>query len=207
MLENFLPPDLRIPKVNPHLEAVKVKTKKSSTEENEIVSVGSPSVSKFQCHLCPFSHQRRSKLYCHYAVSHYRQQLISRINLKKLDCHLCDEKKTDLDSLLMHLGNTHKIVEEFLPTSLHLSRSRNRLQSSQTRKDRLHLSPSKRILWRNDSIPSGEKRCIEKSDPENNVKKIKSSHDDPVKEEEDRSVSSLKKKMQSIFGDNFEDSD
>lgn len=49
---------------------------------------------------------------------------------------------------------------------------------------------------------------MDKSDPgsENNFNKIKSSGDDTVKEEEELSGSTLKKKMQSIFGD-LEDSD
>ena len=194
MLENFLPPHLQIPKVNPHLEAVQVKPKRSSTDMNEIIGSQSQPVSKLQCHLCPFSHQRRSKLYSHYAISHYHQYLLSRINLKKLDCHLCGEKKADHDSLLSHLGSTHKMVEEFLPAGFHLSRSRNR---------NISQLESQGILWGNDSILSGVKKAIDKTDPgsENNFNKIKSSDDDKVKEEKE-----LKKKMQSIFGD-LEDSD
>ena len=212
MLENFLPLDLQIPKVNPHLEAVQVKTKRSSTE-NEITSVGShcQPVSKFQCHLCPFSHPRRSKLYSHYAISHYHQHLLSRINLKKLDCPLCGEKKADHDSLLSHLGNTHKMVEEFLPAGFHLSRSRNRnnskIQSSLPGKDRLHMSSTSNEL-RTESFLGGVKKAIDKSEPgsEKNFNKIKSIGDDSVKEEEETSGSTLKKKMQRIFGD-LEDSD
>ena len=86
------------------------------------------------------------------------------------------------------------MVEEFLPAGFHLSRSRNR---------NISQLESQGILWGNDSILSGVKKVIDKTDPgsENNFNKIKSSDDDKVKEEKE-----LKKKMQSIFGD-LEDSD
>ena len=69
------------------------------------------------------------------------------------------------------------------------------------------MSPSKKNLWRNDSIPSGVKRYSDKTDPEINLKKIKSTCDDPLKEEDVRSGPTLKKKMQNILFGDLEDSD
>ena len=61
---------------------------------------------------------------------------------------------------------------------------------------------------RTESFLGGVKKAIDKSEPgsEKNFNKIKSIGDDSVKEEEETSGSTLKKKMQRIFGD-LEDSD
>ena len=195
MVESFLPRYLQLPKLNPNPVQVKT-TQRSSTAENATIPAGSPSVSGFQCHICPFSHQRRSKIYGHYAISHYRQHLLARINVVKLDCAICGEIKDDLDSLLTHLGNTHKMVEEFLPPGFHLSRSKNRnSHSSHPVEDRHH----------------GVKKVLDRSESgweNNSKKKRKISRDDPVVKEEEvmNDGSTLRKKMQSIFGE-LEDSD
>jgi len=110
MVERLLPKSLHIPKACAHLETVSEVVKRSSTE----AKTGSNS-NELHCHLCHFKHLRRSKLYSHYSSSHYRRELLSLIDVHKLNCTQCGERKADVDSLLKHIGSTHRVVEQFLP--------------------------------------------------------------------------------------------
>ena len=49
------------------------------------------------------------------------------IDERTLECPHCGETRADTDSLIRHLGSSHKIVEKFLPAEFHLSRSGDKI--------------------------------------------------------------------------------
>jgi len=76
-----------------------------------------------QCHLCPSKRINRSKLYFHYALSHFRQQILPLIDQSNMMCTICGLKKTKLATLVGHVGSVHNIVEGFLSEEHRLPRS------------------------------------------------------------------------------------
>ena len=127
MVEDLLPQSLHIPRNLPPLEMGQAVGRKCSGDQKDDHRSGGGA--QLECHLCQFKHLRRSRLYSHYAISHYRQQILSKIgvnNLLKLECCHCGERRDEVDGLVRHLGSTHKMVEEFLPEEFILSKSRNK---------------------------------------------------------------------------------
>ena len=86
------------------------------------------SAGQLTCHICFLDNGRtfssRAKLYQHYSVVHYKQELEYKFGLKNLKrCPECGEEKT---KLVAHVGATHNQVEAFLPSKFHISSSSGR---------------------------------------------------------------------------------
>ena len=71
------------------------------------------------CHLCPYQNIKRSQMYSHYSLSHYREDLAQLIDQKTMECPYCGLKK---NNLIRHIGSAHNIVGNFLPVEFHLPR-------------------------------------------------------------------------------------
>ena len=118
---------------NPHESTVKrirlehrdkcLKTADTYKQSSIKTSAGS-----LTCHICFLENGRtfssRAKLYEHYSVVHYKQELEYKFGLKNTKrCPECGEEKT---KLVAHVGATHNHVETFLPSKFHISPSSGR---------------------------------------------------------------------------------
>ena len=210
MVENFLPQSLHIPKNLSPLEVAQSVGRKSSERTDHQRGGGDI---QLKCHLCPFKHLRRSRLYSHYATAHYRDQVLSKIgvsNLLNLQCPHCGEKRDEVDGLVRHLGSTHKMVEGFLPDELILSKSKNmkshRAPPANEGKD-LFTSILKKDTNKGEKYLESRKKSFEKveSKIKTNEKPLRVGCD----QGEEGRISTPQKKIQnirSIFGD-MDDSD
>ena len=118
---------------NPHESTVKriklehrdkcLKTADSYKQTSIKTSAGS-----LTCHICFLENGRtfssRGKLYEHYSVVHYKNELEYKFGLKNAKtCPECGEAK---NKLVAHVGATHNQVEKFLPSKYHISPSSGR---------------------------------------------------------------------------------
>ena len=94
--------------------------KKVMEEENDNSIVGTFSNNQ-ECHLCPSKQISRSKLYAHYALRHYRQDIKQYIGENKRECQICGLQFTTLDNLIAHIGSAHNMVEEHLPAEYQIA--------------------------------------------------------------------------------------
>ena len=96
-----------------------------SSQEASLVRSG------FNCHLCRRKKMCRSRLYNHYSIAHYKEELMSLIDKESLQCPFpfCGWKRNNIDMLILHLGAAHDKVEDFLPLQFHLPRSKARKYS------------------------------------------------------------------------------
>ena len=92
-------------------------------EENDNSIVGTFSNNQ-ECRLCPSKLKSRSKLYAHYALRHYRQNIKQYIGENKRECQFCRLQFTTLNNLIAHIGSAHNKVEEYLPAEYQITRTK-----------------------------------------------------------------------------------
>ena len=103
------------------IQVLRFSVKKRLMEEAETASNASSTGSQCStCHVChlQFASKNlfRQHLFCHAKQDLKRKYLPPGADLKK--CRMCSYQADKLDSLLMHLALTHKLLKEFLPTHL-----------------------------------------------------------------------------------------
>ena len=94
-VEQFLDPSLHVPKG----QSINHKT-----SENE-------------CHLCQKQFSARYNLKTHQALCHFKEEFKQFIDEKKLKCNICYLKFGNISNLQIHVGVTHKKLDEVLQQS------------------------------------------------------------------------------------------
>merc|ERR1719495_1789266 len=65
------------------------------------------------CHICHSNCQNRQRLYFHYAMIHYKDEMARFANIDP--CEICGLKSTTIKGAMSHMASTHSIVDQFLP--------------------------------------------------------------------------------------------
>ena len=97
-------------------------------------TISSPSPGSMTCHICFLKTGRtfssRAKLYEHYSVVHYKEELEFKFGTKfSKFCPECGHPK---ENLIGHLGATHNMVEQFLPKPYHIPMSKQPVINSRS---------------------------------------------------------------------------
>ena len=96
-----------------------IRKRKFAKKESTLTS---PNPGSMTCHICFLKTGRtfssRAKLYEHYSVVHYKEELEFKFGTKfSKFCPECGHPK---ENLIGHLGATHNKVEQFLPKPFHV---------------------------------------------------------------------------------------
>ena len=87
-VENYLPKEFHLPRssIGNFLKVPSTTDSRDSTLVQK--------VRKLKCQLCQSRFVSRSKLYAHYSISHYKEDLAQHVDQNTLECPFCGEKKT-----------------------------------------------------------------------------------------------------------------
>ena len=124
MVEEFLEPQFHVAKTRLS------KSARKSIEPSRSVATGQPRPvrswgpvrpSKFACSKCTKTLHSRHSLYKHYAVAHFKQQLLETFGSGR-ECLICNKRFRSKVILLCHLGITHSLVDTFLEPEFHMGK-------------------------------------------------------------------------------------
>ena len=140
LVEHFLPEHLHITGDNElnkeNTANLSPQDEKDSTPEINGENESFGGRNSFQCHICGSLSKSRYKLYGHYALVHYREQLNSYVNMETMSCTICGFSRDKRERLILHIGATHDKVEDFIPIRFpRLRVGRPKVQGSQSSPD------------------------------------------------------------------------
>ena len=123
-VEEFLEPQFHVAK-NRQRKPVRKPihpTRSVGTGQLEPLRSNSPfRSSKFPCSKCTKTFDSRNNLYQHYAIVHFKQQLLETFGSGR-ECLICNKKFRNKLTLLFHLGITHSLVDTFLEPEFHVGK-------------------------------------------------------------------------------------
>ena len=100
--ENILPSHLRIPKLCYPVTGGKKSVEKAVPRDKNVTKKSlkerypesNRKVKK--CHLCPYQNVNRNKLYAHYSIAHFKEDLTQHIDRNTMECSYCGMKKNKM---------------------------------------------------------------------------------------------------------------
>ena len=82
------------------------------------------------CKMCqdPETYDTRSKLYYHYSLHHYRDQLLNVVSVGKdvATCLNCKKEFNHINKAIIHAGTVHGLTDTFLPIQYRVPESSNK---------------------------------------------------------------------------------
>ena len=125
-VEQFMQPEFCLPRSRSG-NFLKVNRTKRTENEN-LAKDGNSEVGswkkKFECHICHSRQVSRSKLYVHFALTHFREEIKAEVGENTRECRHCGSTFTTLNNLLGHIGSAHNKVEKYLPEIYRLAKSK-----------------------------------------------------------------------------------
>ena len=111
--------------------AGKIPNKEDSKIETQIeIPPPDQSCSDNSCHLCGKVRSTKKQLLSHYAIVHFKSDLVKKYKINDTKtCNICQDKFTLKNTLLCHLATKHKVLKDWIRDKIETSKSlRSKLQ-------------------------------------------------------------------------------
>ena len=126
MVEKFIDPKNHIKKYSMVKNVINPEKHDLLTTSNTLDVSNTKKPKEYSCFKCNYSASARKRMYGHFATVHFKNEILAQLDGSE-SCLYCDKlfhKELRVDNIVIHLGVSHSMVEDFISPQYYIKKSK-----------------------------------------------------------------------------------